>query len=202
MRRTKEEAAETRELLLKTALKVFSQIGYTSTTLEDIAREAGVTRGAIYWHFGSKAELYHALIETYAARGSDIVQHAAAEGGTFPDILRRIFIRLLETIEGDPEMRAINEISLFKTERTPDLEAANKQTLDRGRALMAMVTEAMRLGIESGQLRIGLDPAETARAFLGMQSGAVYLWLQDPESFSLKGSAPALAEIFLGGILP
>ncbi|MCL4562239.1 MAG: TetR family transcriptional regulator, partial [Chloroflexi bacterium] len=58
MRRTKEEAAETRDLLLKSALSVFSQKGYSATTLGDVARAAGVTRGAIYWHFGSKAELY------------------------------------------------------------------------------------------------------------------------------------------------
>ena len=62
MRRTKEEAEQTRQDLLDAALTVFSQKGYTATRLEDVARAAGVTRGAIYHHFGSKAELYSALI--------------------------------------------------------------------------------------------------------------------------------------------
>ena len=63
MRRTKEEAEQTRQDLLDAALTVFSQKGYTATRLEDVARTAGVTRGAIYHHFGSKADLYGALIE-------------------------------------------------------------------------------------------------------------------------------------------
>ena len=74
MRRTKEEAAITREQLLSKALRVFSKMGYAATTLEDIAREAEVTRGAIYWHFGSKAELYNTLIREYSDRGASPLQ--------------------------------------------------------------------------------------------------------------------------------
>ena len=62
MRRTKEEAAVTRATLLKAALAVFSSKGYDATTLDDIASAAKVTRGAIYWHFKSKADLYNTLI--------------------------------------------------------------------------------------------------------------------------------------------
>ena len=66
MRRTKEEAAITREQLLKKALAVFSKKGYAATTLQNIAHEADVTRGAIYHHFGGKAELYNTLIREYS----------------------------------------------------------------------------------------------------------------------------------------
>ena len=52
MRRTKEEAEQTRRALLDAGLRVFSRQGYAAIKLEDIAREAAVTRGAIYWHFG------------------------------------------------------------------------------------------------------------------------------------------------------
>ena len=68
MRRTKEDAALTRETVLDAALAVFSRQGYAATTLDHIAQEAGVTRGAIYWHFGGKAELYNALVEERFAR--------------------------------------------------------------------------------------------------------------------------------------
>lgn len=201
MRRTKEEAAVTRETLLKAGLAVFSRKGYSAATLEDVAKEAGVTRGAIYWHFGSKAELYQTLVEVYSARGGEIVQQAAGEGGSLEDILRRIFTRLLVAVESDVELRAAIELSRFKTERTPELEAASRSSLDRSRSLMASITEAMRQGITAGDLRARLDPAEAARAFIAMQDGAISLWLQDPEAFSLKDSAPHLAEIFLKGIL-
>lgn len=65
-RRTKEEGALTRESLLRAALAAFSTKGYAAATLEDVAAKAGITRGAIYWHFGSKAELYTACREALA----------------------------------------------------------------------------------------------------------------------------------------
>ena len=81
MRRTKEEAEATRAKLLKTALSVFSAKGYAATTLDDVAKAAKVTRGAIYWHFKSKADLYNTLIQELSARGATVVQQAVAEGG-------------------------------------------------------------------------------------------------------------------------
>jgi AcrR family transcriptional regulator len=82
MRRTKAEAAVTRAVVLKKALSVFSAKGYAAATLDDVAKAAKVTRGAIYWHFKSKADLYNTLIQESSARGAVVVQQAIAEGGT------------------------------------------------------------------------------------------------------------------------
>src|SRR5687768_7926109 len=57
VRRTKEDAAATRAAVLDASLRVFSRKGYAATRLEEVAAEAGVTRGAVYWHFADKAEL-------------------------------------------------------------------------------------------------------------------------------------------------
>jgi TetR/AcrR family acrAB operon transcriptional repressor len=62
MRKTKEEAEKTRSKILKSALKVFIKKGYSRTTLSDIAKHAGFTRGAVYWHFKDKSELLEILI--------------------------------------------------------------------------------------------------------------------------------------------
>jgi TetR/AcrR family transcriptional regulator, acrAB operon repressor len=201
MKRTKEEAAVTHSTLLRSALKVFSQNGYASTTLEDVAKEAGVTRGAIYWHFGSKVELYNALMEEYSTQGGRIVQAAAAEGGSLPEILGRIFIRLLTAVATDPTLQDVMEISMFKTERTGDLAVSQQQQLERGQVLLNGIAAAMQQGIVEGVLRSDVDPYVMGRAFLAFQNGIIYQWLQDPISFSLVESAPKLAEIYLKGIL-
>ena len=200
MRRTKEEAAITRESVLKAALAVFGCKGYSAATLKDVAREAGVTRGAIYWHYGSKAELFIALETKYSARSGEMVRMAAAEGGGLAAILRRVFVRLLEAVENDPELRSVMELSLFKTEHTYELAAAEKQNRDNGLATLTEITAAMRAGIAAGELRHNLDPVEAARGYLALQNGIIYLWLQDPQAFSLKKSAGPLAEVFLQGI--
>ncbi len=201
VRRTKEEAALTRHQILKAALSVFGAKGYSATTLQEIAREAGVTRGAIYWHFDNKAELYNALIETYSARGATVTRQAVAQGGSLVDILRRIFIRLLEAVEEEPDLRAIMEIHLFKTGLSRDLQPGRERQVQAAETLLSGIAEAMRRGIATGELRDDLQPEEMARAFLALQNGAIYLWLMNPLSFSLRQSAESLVEIFIGGIV-
>ena len=74
-----------------------------------------------------KAELYNTLIKEYSDRGSQIVQQAASEGGTLIDALRRVFVRQLEIVEKDREMRALMELYLFKTVPVPELEQGRLQ---------------------------------------------------------------------------
>lgn len=200
MRRTKEEAAVTRAAVLKAALAVFSAKGYAAATLDDVASAAKVTRGAIYWHFKSKADLYNTLVEELSARGASVVQQAAAEGGTFLDILRRIFVRLCAVIEDDREVRAVMELGLFKTGYAPELQAGRKKQLEAGQAQLAGIAEAMKLGIAQGALRDDIDPLEMARAFIAFENGAIQLWLTSPKSFSLKESAEAFADILIAGL--
>ncbi|UCE62309.1 MAG: TetR family transcriptional regulator [Phycisphaerales bacterium] len=68
VRRTKEQALETREALLNAALRIFSENGLEAPRLEDIAQEAGVTRGALYWHFKNKEDLLISLLDFYEER--------------------------------------------------------------------------------------------------------------------------------------
>ncbi|WP_139346350.1 TetR family transcriptional regulator, partial [Pseudorhizobium flavum] len=64
MRRTKAEAAETRAAILAAAEQMFFEKGVSNSRLEDIATAAGVTRGAVHWHFANKTDLF---LELYSA---------------------------------------------------------------------------------------------------------------------------------------
>jgi TetR/AcrR family acrAB operon transcriptional repressor len=200
MRRTKEEAAVTRATLLKTALSVFSAKGYAAATLDDVAKAAKVTRGAIYWHFKSKADLYNTLVRESSARGAGVVQQAVSEGGSLIEILQRIFVRVCTMIEEDKELRAVMELTLFKTGLDSDLQTGRKKQIEEGNALLKGITEAMRQGIEQDVLRDDIDPADMARAFIAFENGAIQLWLLSPKSFSLKASAESFADILVTGL--
>jgi len=200
MRRTKEEAAVTRATVLKAALSVFSAKGYAAATLDDVAKAAKVTRGAIYWHFKGKADLYNTLVEEMSARGASIVQQAVAEGGTLIDILRRVFISQCALIEDDKEARAVMELALFKTGHNPDLQAGREKQIEAGNALIAGIADAMRMGVGQGILRDDIDPIDMARAFLAFENGAIQQWLASPNSYSLKKSAESFAEILIKGL--
>lgn len=200
MKRTKEEAAITRATVLKAALSVFSAKGYDAATLDDVAAAAKVTRGAIYWHFKSKADLYNTLIDEVSARGNTVVQNAVAEGGTLLDILRRIFVNQCALMEDDRDARAVMELVLFKTGLNPELKAGRKKQIDEGNALIAGIADAMRMGIAQGVLREDVEPTDMARAFLAFENGAIQQWLASPKSFSLKASAGSFADILIAGL--
>lgn len=200
MKRTKEEAAVTRAALLKAALTVFSTKGYAAATLDDVAKAAHVTRGAIYWHFKSKADLYNSLVQEFSARSAVIVQEAVGEGGTLIEILGRVFVRVCTTIEEDKETRAVMELTLFKTGLDPELQTGRRKQIEAGNALLQGIAGAMRQGIEQGILRNDIDPADMARAFIAFENGAIQLWLLSPKSFSLKESAQSFAKILIDGL--
>ena len=196
MRRTKEEAEQTRQDLLDAALTVFSKKGYTATRLEDVARAAGVTRGAIYHHFGSKAELYSALIEEANKVGNSAIDRAVTEGGTFIEIVTRILVYTFTLLEEDRRFSEVMALQLT----TPDVEDLSQRRYGEAQELVDSISGFFRLITEQGELRQGLDPLTAARAFLGYQYGLSSLWLFNRDAFSIKDNAAELAEIFVHGI--
>ena len=200
VRKTAAEAAETRLAILRAALDEFSRRGYSATTLDGVARAAGVTRGAVYWHFASKAALYEELLRAFGGQAGAIMGAAAAEGGDFITVCQRILTRLLTRLEEDKEVRAVMELSLFKTERTAELADVVANQRASMNELVAQLAGIMQAGIAQGALRADLDPFDVARGFLAYQQGVFHLWLTDPDAFSLRERASTLADLFIGGI--
>jgi TetR/AcrR family acrAB operon transcriptional repressor len=201
MRRTKEEAAQTRQTLLDAALTVFSRDGYEAARLKDIAQAADVTRGAIYHHFGSKAGLFEALIEDASALGSLAVSSAIEEGGTFAEITARILVYTLNLLQEDRRFREITALSLSLPGTAPELASFREQRALGARSLVENISGLFQMGIKQGDLRADLDPPIAARGFLAYQNGLAFLWLSDRDAFSIKENTPALANMFMKGII-
>lgn len=104
MRRTKAEAEQTRRALLDAALTLFSTQGYESTTLAQIARQAGTTRGAIYWHFKNKADMLSALSDAHTHELFAAIDCSAQKERTW-DVLTERLIRLTDNMYDNPEHR-------------------------------------------------------------------------------------------------
>jgi TetR/AcrR family acrAB operon transcriptional repressor len=206
MRRTKEEAEVTREKLLSAALKVFSKNGYAATTLDDIAREAGVTRGAIYWHFkGGKADVFNAILDSGFKRVNEIVEKWYAEEGTPLEKLERILIRLMQFCEEDDEYRALQEVTIFKMSEDPDLTVRLEDKKHAYEQSIESIAMLMREAIASGEIRSDVDPVTAAITAYGLLSGIVFIWMVEREAtgvaqFSLKDQAASFVKLYLRGI--
>jgi TetR/AcrR family acrAB operon transcriptional repressor len=198
MRRTKEEAEQTRRALLDAGLRVFGRQGYAATKLEDIAREADVTRRAIYWHFGGKAELYQALIQERIGPANALLGQILAADQPPLAKLRLLLVRALEYLEEDADYRAVLELTLFKSEATPDLAAG--VAAQATRALCASLAEIVRAGIAGGDIRPDVEPQAAALAAIGLLNGVAATWLLDPAAFSPRAQATPIADAFLHGL--
>ncbi len=200
MRRTKEEAAQTRQALLDAALTVFSKQGYQDTRLQDIAEAAGVTRGAIYHHFGGKNQLFITLIKEASEQIDAVIGDAIATGGSFAEVNSRVLVNSWTYLEENRRFSEVVELLNFKSGRSPELEEIIQQLMEGQRAQVDLVAGYMKMGIEQGELRADLDPEIIARAFIAYQGGVINLWLADRAAFSIKESASALAAIFVQGV--
>lgn len=110
MRRTKEAAEETKEKIVNAAVRVFAEKGFTGASLSDIATEAGVTRGAIYWHFKNKEALFEELLQRIDSYHVHLVESSRTEDGPLRDRLRKVLRQLLRRQIEDREWRMMQEI--------------------------------------------------------------------------------------------
>ena len=167
-RKTKEEAERTRQQIIHAARQVFHDCGVSRTSLEKIAKAAGVTRGAVYWHFANKADLFFAMREQVSVplitRLDDLL---LAEGLANPlDGIEQALNEFFRTLEERPEVRQIFEIMASRCEYVDEFAAVqtevNKPALD----FLGKVEIAYRRAREGGILRPGLEP----------QTGALDTW--------------------------
>ncbi len=201
MRRTKDEAEQTREKLLDGALTVFSQKGYDAARLEDIAQAAEVTRGAIYHHFGNKAQLFKTLVEQAEKQGNQAVFQAIGEGGSFIEIAERVLVYSLRLLETDRRFREVMTL-LLKTMGSNELANLPRQRDAQSRTQIEQIAGFFQMGLAQKAVRPDLDPSIAARAFIAYQNGLIMLWLTAPQAFSIDTDAQALAEMFTRGIAP
>jgi TetR/AcrR family acrAB operon transcriptional repressor len=201
VRKTKEEAEKTRQDLLDAGLAVFSQYGYEATRLSDIAEKAKVTRGAIYHHFGSKAELFLTLIEWASAAFGEIIQKAIMEGGTFEEVGTRVMVNTWVFLDENKQARQITELLYLKAGSAPELSAIADRRRAEAVQNVEWVAGIMQAAIADGELPATLDPYNGGRAFLSYQNGVAFQWLNNTDAFSLKDNAEALAKIYMRGLM-
>jgi TetR/AcrR family acrAB operon transcriptional repressor len=201
MRKTKEEAAITRENLLKAALVIFQRNGYSRTTLDDIACQASITRGAIYWHFGSKAELLNTLMREGYMRiiGRSLSIQAADD--TPLQKLRKVLIHWLNSPEEDKDFRVILELVLLRTAPSLELASGIQEKREGNRQSIEYFVKLVQQAIVSEELRVDVNPEVVAITALGMINGLISLWLLDPDAFSLKSSSQEMVDLFIRGIM-
>jgi TetR/AcrR family acrAB operon transcriptional repressor len=200
-RRTKEEAAATRDSILDAAEQLFVEQGVSRTTLQHIASAAGVTRGAIYWHFDDKGALFNAMME----RATLPFECAFGVTGTAGPVdplrdLRNFVIEIFRVTEQNPQARRVFEIATLKVEFVGELDAVRVRRRESQRDWMDHVEGRLRDGIGEGQIRSDIDVHLVALGLWSMMDGMIRNWMFEPASFSLLDSGARILDVYLAGL--
>jgi len=201
MRKTKEEAENTREDLLKAAALVFSDKGVARSTLAEIAKAAGVTRGAIYWHFENKAEIFDALHDRMHQPFMDTLIEALKDRDTDPlnqlcDLWIKIFCEL-----GEDEHRKQGLILFMgKTDYSGELEAYKDKHLKKFEESMQLFRDYFKAMKEMGKLPNALDHELIIEGMFCYMKGILLEFLDNPEKFDLQNKIPTLIQWFFKSI--
>ncbi|QTF93888.1 TetR family transcriptional regulator [Halomonas sp. BM-2019] len=193
-RKTKAEAAATREALLDAAEEVFLEKGVARTSLEQIARHAGMTRGAVYWHFKNKADLFQSMLNRVRMPFQELVEEIGDPGlAEAPLEAIRLACRSgFERLER-PRYRRVHAILIHHCEVFGDIDPLamqNEMAEESCGALRDYLESAARLG----QLREDLPPGLAAKLLQSMLGGLFHDWLRNHEQFSIVEQGMLLVE--------
>jgi TetR/AcrR family acrAB operon transcriptional repressor len=198
VRCTKEEALETRSRILDAAENVFYARGVSRTSLADIAEAANVTRGAIYWHFKNKSDLFDAMCARIRLPMETMMEAKAEEDKSDPlGQLRAVLVFRLREAERNPQLRKVFEILFHKcefVERSDPIWLRQREAYLQGGAYIEQI---LRNAIKIKQLPSDLDTTLARAALQASLNGLLNNWLFAPDSFRLADNAETFIDAFI-----
>ncbi|MDC6166622.1 TetR family transcriptional regulator [Paucibacter sp. XJ19-41] len=196
MKRTAIEAQQTRQQILLAAVEVFAEQGYGSAGLTEIAARAKVTRGAVYFHFKDKTDVFAAVCRL-VAWGSNSAEHQ--DGAESPlERLRELMTAWIADLDQDGLKRHILDLLLHKTEWTAanedfraELRSANDQHRRQIEAVLAQ-------GVAEGEISLpsNLSVEQASKALKAALLGMVSFKLRHPQSVELGQAMAWLTDAF------
>ena len=200
-RHTKAQALATRDNILDMAELAFQRRGFAGTSLQDIARAAGVTRGAIYWHFADKAMLFHAMLQRVTLPLERAIQRSGEpELGNPVEHIRESFLAALRVTVGDPQTQRVFDIALHKVEYVQELDALRARRVSgrhqRVRQVQRGFARATRMGLLDGHVPSGV----AAIGLHALVDGLIQNWLMERQAFNLLRVGRQAIDAYLAGL--
>jgi TetR/AcrR family acrAB operon transcriptional repressor len=201
VRRTKDEAQETRSRILDAAERVFSEHGVSRTSFEDIAHAAGVTRGAIYWHFKDKSDVFAAMVNRVTLPMEAMVARSSDESVEDPlASLKACAVTALKRTATDPQCQRVFDVVTHKCEYLGEMAGVYGRISSIQKGCVDRSEQAIRNAIKRGLLPAHVNPRLAAIGLDAMLLGLISNWLANPHYLALERQAEAMIDLYLDGL--
>ncbi len=204
-RHTKEEALATRLRLLDAAEIMFAEKGVSRTSLQDIAEAAGATRGAIYWHFKNKADLFNAMMARITLPMEEALCQIGRDAVRDPlDELLGEILSAMRKIATDERTRRVFEIATLKVEYVDELLAVKAREVQTYADMVCQIQRSLLSASARRGIALPISPLVGAYGLHALVMGLIQSWLLTPSTFDLvKTAEVAIGTYLLGlGLVP
>lgn len=184
MRRTKEDAEKTKLAILEAAEQLFLKKGVSKTSLEEIARTAGMTRGAVYWHFKNKDHLINELMSQIFKPVEDVFDEFLTMDGSVILKLFGLFKNIFDQLSSDERVRNIFTILLRRCEYTEELSESEARCNNMISGFINHCAGLISQPETAKKLRPDITPELAAHMLHIMTSGVLNDWARDPQQFA------------------
>lgn len=201
-RRTKEDAEATRERLLDAAEQVFYVRGVSGASLADVANRAGLTRGAVYWHFKDKLDLFDAMMQRVTLPIEQVLKgERQGFAGLSPvgRIVRRLAF-IARAVSIDERVRRVFEIALFKVEHVGELVAVQQRWVLGADRITSLLEQDLAMAYEELDAAPALPVGLAAKGLQVLFDGLLHAWLLRQGGFSLEVESRQLTQFYLKGL--
>ena len=195
VKRMQQRSEETRTQLMNSAIKLFSTQGFKSASVDDICKEAGVSKGAFYHHFESKQALFLALLDGWLHNIDSAIE--AAREKSAPDTFLQIteaFPYIFET--ADDHLPMFLEFWLQASRDDTIWQAS----IAPYRRYHKYFTSLIKKGVDEGSF-VEVDPELTARMIVSMAMGLLLQSLLDPKGAKWEATAREITDMMLNTLL-
>lgn len=161
VRRTKEEAEETKDKIVRATLEIFCEKGYSRTTFDEIARRINLTKGAVYWHFRNKADILTEIIHRAFLLSRQDLGQQVPELKTLED-LRRYLLCEIRLIQQHEQYRKFLFFVLFQMEWSEAiLNKVSAELQDIIQSGRNVIKEVLTFAQKNGEISASADIEET-----------------------------------------
>lgn len=199
MPRPKQADPLARRQILAAATDVFSRKGYAGTTLDDITAAANLSKGAIYWYFESKAELFTTILGERSSVFLELLEDAAQSASSPLTALEQMWLRWMEALETDRAYQAYARLAHLRIEVGVEPRESLEARRTEERRAQALVTQKVLEAVAAGELPREADVEAVALSFVSAGTGLVRAWLLVPETFLPRAIAPRIWTLLVAG---
>ena len=202
-RRTKDEAAATRESILDAAITLFLDHGVSRTSLDQIAKQANCTRGAVYHHFTNKAEVLKELLDSVRLPTEELFDQFEEYEKDQPLKAIQLWCRqAFEILLSSERCQRIHTIFYYRCEFVDETNPARVSELQMIRDCHDRFTAQFQRASELGQLRPDLSPEDVSYLLHSYCVGIYSNTLKEPWCQMIKLHVDPMLDVFFKGIQP